>query len=310
MSSFFSPSIPATPPAAVTAVAAFFPDQEALRVAARYGLAGMALLPIPETNTADTIRSLLSNSFNTSFGCSTAPGQTLVFYGARLSHIEPTMQGDDCDVIPGRFTFFGDNVGLLMVKPLFHYTEMAKHHFHNKLLALMPNRLQRELVRGGTETYRAVASTALKIGDCGLRPVSRRGVKDQYPSIAFEAGLSDALPLLRMNRDWWFQHTYPQHRRGGVIVVLTLTFYQNTKKLIVELWRRGTNDPETSISIYPNPLFSTAGEQHFDHWIVARGPLRIGFEDIFLRPPRVGSDEGDFYLSDDFFVGLARLFCQ
>ncbi|KAK4031605.1 hypothetical protein C8A01DRAFT_51368 [Parachaetomium inaequale] len=138
-------------------------------------------------------------------------------------------------------------------------------------------------------------------GDSTGGPKPERGMKDDWPTLVIEAGVSESLAGLRNDMRWWFSTSDHQ-----VQIVLLVKFEHTRRAITLEKWeeapsstRPGATTTRNAAALQPvlrqtitiiqdtttNPV----------SYNVTRGALVLGFRLLFLRDP--GPGEGDFVLS-------------
>ena len=277
-------------------------------LAERLGLAGLAILPMPGTDIAATLHRLAHEYSNRldSTGLS-ATQDSLIFHGATAAHIEALNEADEDGRRPWRITFFGEeNAGLLFLRMPEPVHEIAHSHLFLRLWKwVIQMGLEDNAYAVGASTYKGIG-TRTKEGDNGLRPDPPRNCGNHFPTLAIEVGNGEGLPRLHMDKDWWFDNSPPGEPRGDVKMVLVVSIYHQTKRILLELWHRGYRTPSQPVTIMPHQHaykpFSLAAQDLQTNWIVTGAPLVIPFEHVFLRPRR-----GDFETETDFILSEEHL---
>src|SRR3569833_1491062 len=296
-----SPYVSGLPPSSASS-ASLPSSASSASLAEQLGLAGLVILPMPDTDIVATLRRLAREHSDQLDSSSTQ--DTLIFYGATAAHIEALDRADEgadgCR--PWRITFFGEEkAGLLflrMPEPVHH---VAHSHLFLRLWEwVIRMGLRKNAYAVGASTYKGIIGTQIKEGDSGFRPDPPRDCGNHFPTLVIEAGNSESLPRLHMDKDWWFDNSPPGGPRGDVKVVLTIKIYRRTKRILLELWHRGCRTPSQTITVTPHqyadePLSLDAQDLQAN-WLVTGAPLIIPFEHVFLRPRR-GHLETDFILS-------------
>ncbi|KAL2757358.1 hypothetical protein ACRALDRAFT_1060756 [Sodiomyces alcalophilus JCM 7366] len=149
----------------------------------------------------------------------------------------------------------------------------------------------------GARTYTKTDSTgnigSVGEGDSCRRPVQRR--PDKFPTLAIEASYVQSWVALHIKARWWFKASHYE-----VKVVLLVRADKSARRIRIEKWRRihHTSPPgcvQTIIIERPDGL----GEADPASYEVTGGPLRLEFEDLFLREADGHRNEGDIVLGTD-----------
>lgn len=172
---------------------------------------------------------------------------------------------------------------------------------------------------GSTTTHEKTVSSKSKMPDGCLYSPSRRpgyGAPCPWPSLVLETGVSESLPRLHKDAEWWFANS-----DGDVRVVLILSTSKATRKVVLERWQLapiGTPiplSPETvsklqqentqppmekqTIVSPESALCAQRMEISRATDTVTGGPLHLPFLPIMdIDTPREG-DTSLFYFSDD-----------
>lgn len=135
-------------------------------------------------------------------------------------------------------------------------------------------------------------------------------MKDAWPTLVIEAGVSESLVGLRKDMEWWFSTSGHQ-----VQIVLLAYFDRHRSAIELEKWEEEASSTRPgamttrhaatlrqvlrqTISITQNATTNPVS------YNVARGALVLGFKLLFLRDP--GPGEGDFVLSVQELENYAR----
>lgn len=170
--------------------------------------------------------------------------------------------------------------------------------------------LGRELVGLGATEYKQLdPSGALRTmgeGDSVLKPISKRRSGKDFPTLVVEAGHTQIWPSLRTKARWWFEHS----KRDVKVVLLTKADMASTQ-IKIEKWKavetmptwegRVTTQSETTfepVCLTTIEITRRAGIGNNDSrrfaptsYGVTGGPLRLEFEDLFLRRPAQGEHD-------------------
>lgn len=132
---------------------------------------------------------------------------------------------------------------------------------------------KRSLLSVGSARFEAPHSS--KEGDSSFIPKPRNPMTD-WPSIVFEAGISESLPRLRIDAGWWLDSS-----NGDVKTVILIAVKRSAPSIILERWERVEVDQQGTKTMIPQQmqeLFITPEAVH-------GAPLVLKFENVFLRPP-------------------------
>ena len=138
-------------------------------------------------------------------------------------------------------------------------------------------------------------------GDSTGGPKLERGLKDAWPTLVVEAGVSESLAGLRNDMRWWFATSDHQVR-----IVLLAKFEHTRRAIILEKWeeepcstRPGATTTRRAATLQPvlRQTITITQDTTTDpaSYNVTRGALVLGFSLLFLRDP--GPGEGDVVLS-------------
>jgi hypothetical protein len=152
---------------------------------------------------------------------------------------------------------------------------------------------------GGT---RYVGSNSSKEGDSAYKPICRpREV--EWPTLVFEAGLSESLRRLRTDAHWWLVNS-----AGDVKIVMVISIIPARKSLQIEQWcmppptgpssatraRSNTNANANDIILVPTKIQELTVIQDppvpplqgtIPTYTVTGAPLTLEFEKLLLRVP-------------------------
>jgi len=149
----------------------------------------------------------------------------------------------------------------------------------------------------GSTTY--VGFTVSKEGDSTYKPQWCRAGKDSWPTLVFEAGVSETLSKLRSDADWWLTNS-----RGEVKIAIVISIKSEQKSLLIEKWCLRPRTPAApatranppvatkmqELTIIRNPPIPTP-PGNIATYAVAGAPLILEFEKLLLRAPVL--PEGD-----------------
>ncbi|KAK0724380.1 hypothetical protein B0H67DRAFT_680003 [Lasiosphaeris hirsuta] len=146
----------------------------------RFGLAGLAVLPIPKVkgiaaavskHAKDRLIQLDQDTFQ----------DTLIYYGTTTAHINAICSADRGKPYPGRITFFGNDSGLLFFRiPLPVHETTHLFLFNNMILdSVFQMRLKGQVRSLGSSDYGM--GTKKKQGDSGIRPNPPRNASNDFP---------------------------------------------------------------------------------------------------------------------------------
>ncbi|KAJ5123223.1 hypothetical protein N7448_009320 [Penicillium atrosanguineum] len=217
-----------------------------------------------------------------------------------------------------RFQWEG-TVGLIKVVPSHAHdatTDQVTRTIDEYLLAMGIRSVDRKWAM--TTTYKPTASKGKQADQCFIPPCRRAspGQPVGWPTFVIETGVSESLPRLREDAQWWFNNS-----GGEVRMVLVISIKQT--KVEFELWQLAPpNSPHPLTRVYIDslrrrhlpPLIqqATGIQQMYSHHEVDvtssgvagaprvdNAPMVLPFEALYNRPPRV--TEGDLVLSDQDF---------
>jgi hypothetical protein len=156
---------------------------------------------------------------------------------------------------------------------------------------------------GGT-TYHASGSS--KEGDSTYKPKWCRAGKGNWPTLIFEAGLSESLAKLRTDAKWWLDNS-----GGEVKIVIIISIRPAQKSLWIEKWCLQPRTPAAPITranapiatkiqeltIIQNPPIPTP-PGNIATYAVTGAPLVLEFEKLLLRAPVLSEDDIIFTSTD------------
>jgi hypothetical protein len=271
-------------------------------IAESLGLSGLTVLPAPTTDIAATIQKYADDRLGQLHNGDSSE-EFLIFYGASSAHVHAL---EAAKQQPGRMTFFGDKSGLLFVK----MTHILHEFADGLLLQVLADVIARMGLRhawlptGRARFEPANPDNPQKEGDFGLRPIRLR-TGNQFPTLVHECGNSQSVRALRKAKDWWFDNSSPTDPHGDVKVVLLTKVFRGRKELVIEQWHRDRASASAVVSVKPHPEKEFVADipVNMEHWVVEGGPMRIAFEDVFLRDK--SGHETDLVLTDEILVTYA-----
>ncbi len=236
---------------------------------------------------------------------------TVIFYGATREQVDTIVNAGYRDLM----TYFGeDHDGLLF----FRIPTQRCNSVHADLAWLFSRQIPRMGLDG---PFVAILGGAYKLdngaeksmeGNSLILPGPRRcDDKGRFPTLAIECGNSESLPRLYRDRDWWFDNSPHGGEHGDVKAVLTVAIDNRTCRFSIELWHRNhDNIPYTVCHHLGKELLAvlvqaTGLAVPLGH---SGGPLRIPFQDIFLREPV--APEGNFVIEEQDLASLAICACN
>ncbi|EPE02812.1 dead deah box dna helicase [Ophiostoma piceae UAMH 11346] len=202
---------------------------------------------------------------------------------------------------------------------------------------ISPMGLEDSWVPSGATRFPAGSSsgstTSLGEGDSGGQPIPEREGRSAWPTLVIEAGFTQSLASLRTKMRFWFATS----NHDVKIVILAKAFPQDStqKRILIEQWqeneatiiRQGATRTRLSamsptMMLQPSCIqtikivWSIPGVTYEDASIalrrdlnsfnVVRGPLRLEFARLFLRPP-TSPGEHDVILPDERLQWYASL---
>ena len=126
--------------------------------------------------------------------------------------------------------------------------------------------------------------TLPKRGDSAFKPLSFRPDETDWPTIVFEAGLSESLRHLRSDAKWWLVNS-----GGEVKIVIIISLKRGQSMLRIEKWEpapaAGRRPSTRANANIPPPLIPTNTQEiTIIPNTVTGAPLVLEFEKVFLRP--------------------------
>ena len=137
--------------------------------------------------------------------------------------------------------------------------------------------LRKELCDMRTTKYQGKGSG--KQPDCAFRPLSFRPYKTDWPTLVVECGVSQSLPDLKRDSNWWFTNSEAQVKN-----VLLFSLSEMKRKIHIEQWEM-REEPRCIQAI--DIIEADAG-----------GSFQLSFEHLFLRKPRKGETDIIFSTQD------------
>ena len=116
--------------------------------------------------------------------------------------------------------------------------------------------------------------------DCSFRPLSFRPYKTDLPTLLVEFGVSQSLPDLKRDSNWWFTNS-----AAGVKNVLLFSVSEMKRKIHIEQWEM--REEEKCIRTIDIVEADAAG-----------GSLQLRFENLFFRKPSKGEMDIIFSTQD------------
>ena len=151
---------------------------------------------------------------------------------------------------------------------------------------------KRSLIPLGAKRY--VGTNSSKEGDSTYKPMSR-SQKDDWPTIVFEAGLSESLTGLRRDAQWWLINS-----GGEVKIAIVISIVLAEKSLRIEKWclstppwratraHPNTNTPVPmkmqELTVIQDPLIPPLPGT-IPTYTATGAPLTLEFEKLLLRAP-------------------------
>jgi hypothetical protein len=138
-----------------------------------------------------------------------------------------------------------------------------------------------------------------KEGDSTYKPKWCRAGKDNWPTLVFEAGLSETLANVRTDAEWWLTNS-----RGEVKIAIVISIKPAQKSLWIEKWCLQPRRPAAPV-IRANDLVPTKIQEltiiqnphippprgTISTYLVTGAPLILEFDKLLLRAPVL--PEGD-----------------
>jgi len=206
-------------------------------------------------------------------------------------------------------TYFGAERSLLVKMPgQVHETVEVAVTDHFKVQATQMGLMRRELQRIGSSQYASIhPDGGAAEPDDGLKPSEFRPGPDDFPTLVVEVARSQDINQAHKAKDWWFNHSSPDHERGGVgAVFIVKVVSDELGTLIAELWSRRAKRPKKATIQLKDPNRYPDQDQVNDNpdlWTWSGLPMRVAFEDLVLRP-KAGL-EHDFDVTSDMMVDAA-----
>ena len=175
-----------------------------------------------------------------------------------------------------RFTHYIDSK-ILVIKLTPSVTHEAAHRNFGKEIERKTELMgvsRHDLYSVGAGRFEVTGKTS-KEGDSCYIPNTRRG---SWPTLVVEAGLSETLPRLRVEADWWLGNS-----DGQVKIVVLLEINKTRKEIRIEQWEIQPPEPTTGRNLAQ--VATLMNEVFIDSNNVITGvPLKLDFRKVFLRP--------------------------
>ena len=143
----------------------------------------------------------------------------------------------------------------------------------------------------GSTKYTGFSSS--KEGDSTYKPRWCRAGKEQWPTLVFEAGLSETLDKLRTDAEWWLTNS-----RGEVKIAIVVSIRLAQKSLWIEKWCLQPRTPAAQVTRDNAPVPTKIQELTITQnspiptppgtiatYAVTGAPLILEFEKLLLRAP-------------------------
>jgi len=231
---------------------------------------------------------------------------------------------NDKDVLGGiGFRFqFDDTIGVIKVPSAAHdfTTENLKDEIRDAALAMGVPKLQ--MAWGNTTTHPGTHSRNSKQPDQCFSPGPRQPTGGQlsWPTLVIETGVTESLPKLEEDVQWWFQNS-----NGDVRIVLVLSINKSQRTALLQKWQLApVNTPQPMTRAVLNrlrrqvpppmpPLLQQMprSQQPYIHQEIQMtqttmtgGSLVLPFEALFCRPPQ--GTETDITLNQQELLPILR----
>jgi hypothetical protein len=158
-----------------------------------------------------------------------------------------------------------------------------------------------EIVFVGAGRYKGNSSS--KEGDSAIKPLLSRPNKTDWPTIVFEAGLSESLVRLRTDAAWWLTNS-----NGDVNIVVIISLQRAQSRIQIEKWELELGGGPQTRSRSNNPTPTKVQEITIDPNNVTGAPLVLEFQKILLRPAIL--PETDFIFTAQEFSSWAATIWQ
>jgi hypothetical protein len=224
--------------------------------------------------------------------------QYLVFWGITKDHLAQ-IDHQRASIGKGiRLTYYIDTDLLIVKVPTAEHEQAHISLFDEVNEKLRGMGLSKRSMWGcGATTYDGFSSS--KEGDSSYKPKWCRAGKGTWPTLVFEAGLSETLAKLRTDAEWWLTNS-----KGEVKITITISIKPAQKSLWIEKWclqPRTPAAPVTSanapvptkiqeLTIIQNPPIPTP-PGNIATYAVTGAPLILDFDKLLLRAPVL--PEGD-----------------
>ncbi|KAJ6104736.1 hypothetical protein N7523_011056 [Penicillium sp. IBT 18751x] len=225
--------------------------------------------------------------------------QYLVLLGLSKRGIE-RLENQGLSGLDYRFQWEG-TVGLIKVVPSHAHdatTDQVTRTIDEYLMAMGFRSVDRKWAM--TTTYKPTASKGKQADQCFIPPCRRAspGQPVGWPTFVIETGVSESLPRLREDAQWWFNNS------GGEVRMVPAKFTPPLTRVNIDSLRRRNLPPLIQQAAGTQQMYShhevdvtssgVAGAPRVDN-----APMVLPFEALYNRPP--GVTEGDLVLSDQDF---------
>lgn len=132
----------------------------------------------------------------------------------------------------------------------------------------------------------------------------------EIPTVTFEIAASQTRNAGRQAVRWGFGNTKPGDEYGWVTTGILMSIAYNTKRdvigFVIEQWHREKTEPSSTTTVLLKDLKEPVGRlPNPSLWNVSGSiPLRISFEDLFLRSPQTANEQ-DLLVTADELVDVA-----
>ncbi|KAK7431126.1 hypothetical protein QQZ08_002407 [Neonectria magnoliae] len=196
-----------------------------------------------------------------------------------------------------RLFFYSTETETLVVKfPSTPHEDLHVRIYDELVIASVANGSRSHSKGYGSTTYfmrKTGRMTAAGEGDSSFGPIPATH-NDRFPTVIIEAGWTQTSPAIHAKMHWWFDVS-----DGAVKIVLLAIASVSHRQITVEKWKLGVANPRpgatttrSSSSMVPilhqiliitrTPGTSNNNPASFQ---VTGTPLRLEFEDVFLRAP-------------------------
>lgn len=174
--------------------------------------------------------------------------------------------------------------------------------------------LEYELIRALRTTSVTEADRSAEAHD-SFTPALAMGGLRAWPTLVVEVGMDLSMAVLRLKADWWLEQS---NRAFKVVLLVKIRTARLTVTVEKSVSARQPDRPGatgTRASAAPNPGLvqsveisrpgvgpHSAARLNPDYYVAARGELRLGFAELFLRDP--GPGEHDVVFTDQTLRGV------